>query len=177
MPETFEELVSRRLPGLYAAARFLAAGEDRVAEDLLADALAAAYSRHGTWAWDRTGLECALVDEVLHRWRMGIPPAGRGETVDPKSRRDPPWLPPADLANEVLADVDLTRFNRSARHLPVRARLAIWLVSLERWRYDAAADALGVEREELLDLLAWRDALLAEALATSRHPRRRAGPE
>lgn len=177
MPETFEEIVGRRLPGLYAAARFVAAGDDQVAEELLSDALATAFSRHGTWEWDPTGLECALVDEVLRRWRLGIPPAGKRTPGTPRGGRNGPRIPPPSVANDVLAGVDITHFNRSARSLPLRARVAIWLVSLERWRYDEAAKALGVERDELLELLAWRDTLLAESLAGPQHARRKAAPE
>ena len=171
MREIFEEMVSRRLPSLYAGARFLAAGVDAQAEDLLASALDIAFSRYTTWAWDQSGLERAMVDELLDRWRLGLPPARDGGTETPPQETGP--TPPAlgQEVTRVLASLDGESLYRAARELPPRARTAIWLVSLEKWSYEKAGAALSVDRNELQSLLAWRQVLLEELLATSSEPR------
>jgi len=164
MGETFEEVVCRRLSALYAATRFLSAGRDALAQELLADALVQAFSRYGTWAWDAAGLERAIVDEALHRWRMGLPPAGGGpEESAPKPASPRPLPAPMEMEG-MLSESDARRLYLAARHIPVRGRIAIWLVSLEGWTYQDAAEALGVGREELMDLLSWRETMLLHTL-------------
>jgi DNA-directed RNA polymerase specialized sigma24 family protein len=165
--ETFEQLVSSRLSALYAGARFLAAGSEGAAEELLADGLVKASSRFGTWAWDPAGLERALVEEAVAGWR-GALPGWKDTQPAPLPDALANQLPPAVDVAAMLESAPIDSFYRAAVALPPRARAAIWLVVLERWTYDDVAKLLKVDREELLHLLSWRQVLLDSVLADTR---------
>ena len=164
MPETFEELVTRHLPSLYAGARFLVGGAEGAAEELLLDAVATARSKYGTWAWDPCGLERALGEEMLERRRLGRAPEGDRDPRESPRGNGRGRRPALAAVERRLEAVEPQSFYRASRVLPAHARAAIWLVTMERWSYDDTAAALGADREQVMALLAWRDVLIRELL-------------
>lgn len=48
-----------------------------------------------------------------------------------------------------------------AAEVPIEARVALWLVVMRRWDYAAAAERLGVDRDDLKELLKHREKLVA----------------
>ncbi len=155
MQETFEEIVSRELSGLYNGALFLSAGDGGRAESLLEDALVRAFPDFGAVPPRAGWLDRVLVQEYL-------------EQADARPAKAVPPTDPLPFAGMALAGVTADAFHRAAGLLPPAARVAIWLVVLRRWSYGDAADALGTNRDGVVSLLAWRDALLSVTLAGAR---------
>lgn len=159
----FEELAARELDGLYAGALFLTAGDAGAAERLLTSTLVDAASVYfGPMAardpcrW----LDGRLITEFLAtqpRLADGLrAPAPLLASTPPAPRG---WLP----------HMDTPAFCRLAEALPPVARAAVWLVALRRWHYDDAATMVGVTRDELVELLRYRDVLLAALVTPTAH--------
>lgn len=156
MTRTFEELAGGELDALYQGALFLAAGRRGVAEELLVDAVSVAFRDH---AWENAiedmerWLEGRLVRSFVRRAAVGPPPA----PVRGRSR------PTTMVANTMTAQ----GLFHAARIVPARPRAAIWLVLLRRWSYRDAAEALGVTRQQLRELLRYRDAWMSEVMRSA----------
>lgn len=151
MEHVFEEIVSRALGRLYSAALFMCGGAVARAEDAIVDAIGQAASEYPGpfledvtgWLEERVVLYCLDVEE-----RLGSPPAHAAH-AQVAAGRDPAFPAiPADVLYGAAADV------------PPRARAALWWVMFGRRRYAEVATLLGVSRDELLDLLAHRDAFV-----------------
>ena len=157
--QTFEELVGRELDGLYQGALFLCAGDRRGAEELLVDTLTAAFAEHAAAGelGDAEGwLDARLTRSYLSRAGQGVP-----------SRRRRAAARPAPVPS-AFDDMGAAELFTAAGALPPEPRAALWLVLFKRWSYDAAAQALTVDRDSLVELLRYRDALAGELVHASR---------
>jgi DNA-directed RNA polymerase specialized sigma24 family protein len=139
MPHTFEELAGREIDGLFRGSLFLTGGREAAAEELL------------LWT----------VRRAFHAFR-------RGENHEDFER----WLD-ARLAQEFLEVVGRlgteeeqleSALYRATADMPPRARVALWLVLLRRWRYEETSALLGSTAEDLKELLSHRQAL-SDAIA------------
>lgn len=144
MPQTFEELVGRDLDALYGGALFLVGGHEAGAEDLLLATLREAFH-----AYRGSGVSSAETE----RWLEGRL-AGRALVeVTPGEPRE-------GVSGEPLY--------RSVAGLSIRSRVALWLVLLRRWSYDATAQQIGVDRGELQELLKRRETIASAIVAPGR---------
>ena len=135
MPRTFEELIGSELDSLLTGALFLTGGHDGTAEELL----------------------LATLREAFHMYRRTVVEAKDAER----------WLEDC-LAGRALVDLERVEeensisteplYRESAR-IPVRPRVALWLVIMRRWSYEAAAQRLNVDRKALMELLQYREQL------------------
>lgn len=139
MPHTFEELAGQKIDGLFRGSLFLTGGRPAAAEELL------------LWT----------VQRAFHAFR-------RGESDEDFER----WLD-ARLAQEFLEVVGRlgtegeqleSELYRAAADVPPRARVALWLVLLRRWRYEEASELLGGTQDDLRELLAHRQ-ILSDSVA------------
>jgi DNA-directed RNA polymerase specialized sigma24 family protein len=135
MPLTFEELVGRDLDSLYRGALFLAGGQETDAEDLLSSTLR----------------------EAFHAYRSAGVSSAEAEN----------WLE-GRLVMRALVELDGLSLQgtapkralyRGAAEIPLRARVALWLVLMRRWSYAATAERLQVDRDGLRELLSYRERL------------------
>ncbi|MFQ5537995.1 MAG: hypothetical protein ACE5GJ_11165 [Gemmatimonadota bacterium] len=156
MPRTFEEIAGEELDGLYHGSLFLCGGDESRAEELLIAAIrrasasfADAPRRDG--APQRRWLEGLMVDTFLRS-----APAPRPRVLGGRV--------PGREREAALAEVTPRRLYHGAGRVPPRARGALWLVLVRRWRYTDVADALGVRPHALQDLLAYRDVVLSALL-------------
>jgi DNA-directed RNA polymerase specialized sigma24 family protein len=131
---TFEERVGRALDDLYPGALFLARGDEAHAERILTATLERAsrgsHARPPGTDWGGW-FEALLAGEAL---RFGEPAGEAAAGGAP--------LPAA------------------AQAIPVRARVALWLVVFRRWGYREAGELMGESREGVVDLLAFRHTLM-----------------
>ena len=166
MHHTFEELASREIDGLYQGALFLEAGGREAAEDLLLTTLTAAFHafRNVGQGTDAAGwLEGRMVEGYL----SGIPLADLdGASVEELD------MPSPALTGRV--EVDPFALHKAAGRVPPRARAALWLVVLRRWKYADASRILGTDLHDLKDLLRYRHLLLTAVL---RGPEERNGTD
>ena len=155
MAHTFEELATGELDGLYQGALFLTAGDERRAESLLVEALGRsfrAFSASDSLEDIRRWLEGKLVATYIAR------NIGRARGTEPA-----PW--PGDRVDpRVFDQLDAQGLHAAAAAVPWAARAALWLVLLRRWPYDDASLAMGVERQDLKDLLRHRHTLMGAIL-------------
>lgn len=147
MNKTFEEIVTPRLDMMYRGALFLAAGHEDGAERLLLEAVTTAFRIHGESIphgeadhW----LESHLAKSFLNATEL-VELSANGREATPQGV-DPVYAAAATLAPD--------------------ARVAVWLVIVRRWRYEAAADAMGVPIEEISSLLGHRVAAFSAAVAS-----------
>lgn len=163
MARTFEELATPELDALYQGALFLAGGTTTDAEHLVVEAVTLAFREHAHEKRiedEQRWFEARLVRSFLRAVHEGAPdvaePAVVTQSVAPGAF--------ADLGSEALFD--------AASSVPARPRAALWLVLLRRWSYADAAHIIGVDVEQLADLLAWRNALMNALLDRTRGTRR-----
>jgi hypothetical protein len=135
MPHTFEELVGRDLDSLYRGALFLTGGHDAAAEDLLLGTFREAFHSYRT-------ADVPAADAA--RWLEGCLAARA--LVELRGMEPPKIVPKQPLY-------------RGAAAVPVGARVALWLVLMRRWSYEAAGERLKVDRAGLRDLLRHRERL------------------
>lgn len=154
MTNTLEEQISAELDALWQAALFLAGGEWEEAEWLLGDTVTAASDDqllmlHGDSGSDR--LERFMVRRFFQgALRMSFAPR--------TAHRDGP---PEKLEAEVAGLL------RDAARVPARPRAALWLVVIRRRSYEEGASILGIDRNELRDLLEYREVLMTDVLRRS----------
>jgi len=60
--------------------------------------------------------------------------------------------------------VDPFALYKAARRVPPRARAALWLVLLRRWKYLEASRVIETDLDDLKDLLGYRHLLLTAVL-------------
>lgn len=156
MHRTFEELASQEIDSLYHGALFLKAGEGEAAEDLLLSTLTSAFHAFRTVEkgtdvarW----LEGRMVRAYLSTVTEGDSDGASIEEVE---------LPSPQLMRTV--EVDPFALHKAARRIPPRARAALWLVLLRRWRYSEASRVLETDPDDLKDLLGYRHLLLTAVL-------------
>ena len=159
MSRTFEELAGPELNNLYRGALFLTAGDEIAAEELLVDTLTGAFVR-GTPSSDASSP--AWLEGELASTFVAANGAQEVHPPRPIQRR-----PQSVLA--AFDDVGASALLAAAGAVPPRPRAALWLVMLQRWEYADAADALGVDRGELVMLLRHRDTLVAGVLRQRPH--------
>ncbi len=61
-------------------------------------------------------------------------------------------------------ELDPFALHKAARRIPPRARAALWLVLLRRWKYSEASRVLETDLDDLKDLLGYRHLLLTAVL-------------
>ena len=156
MHRTFEELASQEIDSLYHGALFLKAGEGQAAEDLLLSTLTGAFHafrkvEQGTDVarW----LEGRMVQAYLSAVTEGDSDGASVEELE---------VPYTPLMRTV--DVDPFALHKAARRIPPRARAALWLVLLRRWKYSEASRVLETDLNDLKDLLGYRHLLLTAVL-------------
>ena len=151
MSRTFEERASAGLDALYQGALFLSGGHPDEAEELLVAAVSRAFRERqagaGAEPFERH-LEGTLAVVALQAGGRSVTGAHAREGVHP--------------------------LHAAAATMPMRARAALWLVLLRRWSYADAALEIGVERDRLRDLLAWRERLARALEPTAAEARREA---
>jgi hypothetical protein len=139
MEHTFEERITDKIDTLYQGCLFLRGGDAKGAEHLLVSSATRAFEEHtpdiGDAQFDRW-LETRVVTSFL-------------EAVEGGSERSPSAPPHGSY--------DL---HSVAGRVPALSRAALWLVLLRRWDYKGAAEALGVDRVRLIELLQHRSALV-----------------
>ncbi len=159
MSQTLEERISRELDELYQGALFLSAGRKRRAEDLTVEAVGCATVEELPASADFPRyLGACLVRAFLAR-------GGAAAVEPPPDADDLTHLPDALAAS--LASIGPGELYNASAKVPPRARATIWLVLLKRWSHADAAGALGVERQELRDLLRYRRVLWRELAASA----------
>jgi DNA-directed RNA polymerase specialized sigma24 family protein len=151
----FEEVLGRRLPGIYAFALFVTGDRGDRAETLLIATVEQAFERHLGGEDASDALDRSFVTEA---WRIPGPRATR--PIQP--------LRPTTQDLRAITSLEPAALRQAALRVPVPARLAIWLVVVERRSYAEVTRILGVDRDTLSDLLAWRDAMIGLALAETR---------
>lgn len=156
MHRTFEELASQEIDGLYQGALFLKAGEGEAAEVLLLSTLTSAFHafrkvEQGTDAarW----LEGRMVQAYLS---AVTEPDSDGASIEELAVPSP--SPMASV------DVDPWALHKAVRAVPPRARAALWLVLLRRWKYAEASRVLDTDLNDLKALLGYRHLLLTAVL-------------
>lgn len=155
-PQTFEEVATAEVDHLYRGALFLSGGDEEAAEGLLLwtltrsfHAFRAAKGVSDAARW----LEGRLVDEFVA--------ASKAAGVDV----DEVWMASPDRPRRQVGNVDARALAVAAARIPFRARAALWLVVLRRWKYEDAARSLGVSGSELKNLLKYRDALVGAVIS------------
>ncbi|MEX2468071.1 MAG: hypothetical protein WD995_14260 [Gemmatimonadota bacterium] len=151
MTWTLEEQISAELDTLWQAALFLAGGRREEAEWLLEDTVSAASDdlvvtlqvADGTDKLERFMVRRFFQGAV----RMSLAPG----TV---THDDSAEAPEAEVAALL----------RDAGRVPDRPRAALWLIVIRRRSYDEGASILGIERDELRDLLEYREVLMADVI-------------
>jgi DNA-directed RNA polymerase specialized sigma24 family protein len=151
----FEEVLSRRLTGLYGFALFVTGGRPDRAEALLLDVVERAFERHLDGEDAAAALDRSLVTEAVRAPEPVTSSSNYQFRPTPGDLRTIPSIEPAML-------------RRATLKIPLPARVAIWLVVVERRTYTEVGDLLGVDRDGLCTLLAWRDAMVGLALAEAR---------
>jgi DNA-directed RNA polymerase specialized sigma24 family protein len=159
MSKTFEELATQEIDGLYQGALFLTAGDEGEAEQLLIDTLGRSF--HQFAASDtvediRRWLEGRLVSTFLEH-RVGI--------EEPAPRRNRPSGQPG--AKAAFGALDGKALHLAAATVPWGARVALWLVLLQRWSYADASAAMGVSSDVLRNLLEYRHTLMGAILGSN----------
>lgn len=153
--QTFEELATAEVDHLYQGALFLSGGDEEAAEGLLLWTLTRSFHayRSADEVIDATRwLEGRLVDEFLS--------ASNAAGLD----ADEAWPESPERQMRQGGEIDSRALAVAAARVPFRARAALWLVVLRRWKYQDAAHTLGVSGEEVKNLLRYRDALVGAAL-------------
>lgn len=154
MTRTLEEQISAELDTLWQAALFLAGGRREEAEWLLEDTVTAASDDRFATLQVGDGPD-RLERFMVRRFFQG--PA-RLSPVPGTAGRDGP-------VEQLDADVE-TLFSDAGR-VPDRPRAALWLVVIRRRSYDDGASILGIDRDELRDLLEYREVLVADVVRQS----------
>ncbi len=153
MADTLEEHVLSSIDVLFQGARFLAGGTRRDAEQLLEDTVLTAY--HGTvrsgTPLDERGLSVLMARTFLAQ--MSAPSASPPNAALPSSS--------LDLTADGI-------FEASARVSP-RARAALWLVLVRRWRYADTCEALRMSEAELRECLVEAQGFMS-AFRSVHHP-------
>jgi len=159
--ETFEEKLGSRLDGLYAGALFLVGGDELAAQALLVDAVREAFRAfrrerpdEGTEEWFDAQLVGAFRRSVGTAWEVGRVSV-------------PAEVDPAEAASTDASPPDFSALARAAARIPPRPRGAVWLVVLRRWSYAETARLLGLDPDELPELLAYRRLLAVPAAGGS----------
>jgi len=161
MSQTFEELATGEIDGLYQGALFLAAGDEVEAEQLLIETLGRSFSRfHSGDSTDdmRRWLEGKMVSTFMesHPRETTLPAEGpRRHNVNASHE-------------SAFSSLDAQGLHAAAGDVPWSARAALWLVLLRRWGYEDAAGAMGVERHALKSLLEFRHTLISAILGGHR---------
>lgn len=152
---TFEEQTAAELDGLYQGALFLTAGDARRAEVVLVEAVTSSFRDPAHPAEPeafRRQLEARLANVFLRRSRNRRP-----------RRLDHPRL--ARARTPTLGGLEPEELHRAAASVPPPGRVALWLVLFRRWSYADAAECMGVDRAQLVDLLRYRDTFVASLFA------------
>jgi DNA-directed RNA polymerase specialized sigma24 family protein len=161
MSQTFEELATNEIDGLYQGALFLAAGDEVEAEQLLIETLGRSFSRfHAGDATDdiRRWLEGKMVSTFMESHSRDVTPTHHG-----------PGAVRLQASHEsAFASLDAQGLHSAAAEVPWAARAALWLVLLRRWKYDDASDAMGIGRPILKNLLEYRHTLVGAILGGRR---------
>ncbi len=155
MSHTFEELVSREIDGLYHGALFLNGGDPDEAEHLLMQAMGSAFhdfDEVGTAGGGQQWLEERLARTFV---------ASRLESESSSSAATTSGAPASPASS---SDALYT----AARDVPHLARVALWLVLLQRWPHARARETLRIDEGELRALLRYRHALVAQLWSDGR---------
>jgi hypothetical protein len=154
MTNTLEEQISAELDTLWQAALFLSGGDQEEAEWLLGDSVTAAsddqlLGLHGDNGSDR------LERFMVRRFFQGVKPMAFAPGTP--RRGDPAEKLEADVAGLL----------RDAARVPDRARAALWLVVIRRRSYEEGASILCIDRDELRDLIEYREVLMTDMMRRS----------
>lgn len=149
--DVFEEVLGKHLSRLHAFALFVACDRRVDAETLLSRAVAGAFEHYLDGLEPAHALDRAMMNEAL----ASSEPRGT-------PRPDPPAFTPAAML--LIGRIDSGSLRRAAARVPAAARVAIWLVVVERRSYAEVAKLLGLDRETLCALLEWRDTMIGELL-------------
>ena len=156
MHRTFEELASQEIDRLYRGALFLEAGEGQDAEDLLLSTLTAAFH---AFRKVEQGTDAArwLEGRMVRAYLSALPEAGSNDGApEVVGTHAPPLMG--------TVEVDPFALYKAARSVPPRARAALWLVLLRRWKYVEASRVLETDLDDLKSLLAYRHLLMTAVL-------------
>lgn len=158
MPAILEDLAARELDDLYQAALFLSAGHRDEAQDLVLETMTRAVDSFRGLAGDVDAsrwLHALLVRQFLR---------GSSSSASGRARRTTPRSTIAVASPSAFDTPEAAALCYAAGAVPPRARAALWLVALRRWRYGDAAEAMRTSIDELRELLLHRDAFAAEAM-------------
>jgi DNA-directed RNA polymerase specialized sigma24 family protein len=145
--DVFEEALSERLARLHSFALFIACDDARLAEDLLIRAVGHAFERYLKGTSPGHALDRSLIEEAAP-WRE--------KRVSDAS----PTLERVSASRLTIQDGEAGALRRAAAAMPPLARVAVWLVVVERRTYAETERLLNVDRDELVRLLSWRDRML-----------------
>lgn len=153
MPRTFEERIAEEIDALYQGALFLEAGHRPAAEALVVETARRAFREHGS----------SHAEGSLGRWLQGWLVRAFLDTERPTAGgRDAAPVDTGALDHAHLQAVSRDRFFEAAGKVAATSRAAIWLVLLARWSYSDTAEMIGVEKEDLGELLDARTVLMQE---------------
>ena len=147
MPLTFEERLSEDLDALFSGATFLSGTRGGDAQRLLVEAVSMASSEYRD-DLDR-GAFSRWMEGILVRAFLAPGSSGRAN-VERAQRRSSGHRP---VRPEELDQIEWADMVRGAASIPSRARAALWLVLLRRWRYSEAAATIGIGLDSLRELL------------------------
>ena len=145
---TFEERAGQALDDLYPGALFLAAGVESLAERILVRAVQRAFQ--GYHALPATDDLDRWFEETLAREALRV-----GELGGPHPQTSPRGSSGVEPQDRLLA---------AAGVVPLRSRVALWLILFRRRSYEEASVVLDVSREELGTHLAYRHILVAAVM-------------
>lgn len=145
--DVFEEALSERLARLHAFALFIACDDARLAEDLLTRAVGHAFERYLKGTSPGHALDRSLIEEAAP-WR------------EKSVARASPTLESVSTSRLAIQDAEAGALRRAAAAMPPLARVAVRLVVVERRTYVETERLLGVNRDELVRLLSWRDRMI-----------------
>lgn len=153
--DTFEEVLSQRLAGMYGFALFVAGDEAHRAQALLVASVEEAFAHHLDGEDAATALDRAFLDQAMR-------------SPEPRTLVYPPSLVPSPGARRTMVALSPSALRRAASRLPIAARLAIWMVMVERRTYADTARLLEVDLDHLSRLLEWRDSMISIAVSGAR---------
>lgn len=161
MSLTFEEHVSEELDTLFAGAVFLCGGDRERAETLVVDTVRTASTEFPGRARESS----------VSRWLEGLLAGtawstGGGDVDEVTPPRSAPDLA-GDIDARTLEGMVWEDMVRAAAEIPQGPRVALWLVLLRRWPYDAAEEMMGIGRGTLRELLSYRSDFLQGLLTNA----------
>jgi len=151
---TLEEQISAEFDTLWQAAVFLTGGRESEAEQLVLETVVAACDDH-SGAFEGLSGSDRLERFMLRRF------------FEQPLHQGPIPLVVSGTPRILEGDIDVEALLQGAGSVPATSRAALWLVVVRRRSYEDGAGILGIDRDQLRELLQYRDVLMVHAVRRS----------